>query len=118
MKSLLIVSRAAPWTGMAARETLDLALSGGAFDLPISLLWQDDGVYQLLADQQPAQLEQKDLQANIQALPLFGVEQLYVCAASLQQRQLEASALLPDIELLAGEQLKALLASHDQVLML
>lgn len=118
MKSLLIVSRAAPWTGMAAREALDLALSGGAFDLPVSLLWQDDGVYQLLAGQQPAAVQQKDLQANIEALPLFGVEQLYACAESVQQRQLETSALLPDIELLSGEQLKALLASHDQVLML
>lgn len=118
MKSLLIVSRAAPWSGMAAREALDLALSGGAFDLPISLLWQGEGVYQVLAGQAPEQLEQKNLQANIEALPLFGVEQLYVCRASLEQRQLQASELLPGVEPLEAAALKDLFATHEQVLVL
>jgi Uncharacterized protein involved in the oxidation of intracellular sulfur len=79
-KSLLIVSRQAPWAGPAAREALDIALAGGAFDLPISMLFLDDGVFQLAPDQRPASVEQKDLQANLQALPLFGVE------ASLHQQ--------------------------------
>lgn len=42
-KSLLIISRQAPWAGPSAREALDIALAGGAFDLPISMLFLDDG---------------------------------------------------------------------------
>jgi sulfur relay (sulfurtransferase) DsrF/TusC family protein len=37
-KSLLIISRQAPWSGPNAREALDIVLAGGAFDLPIGLL--------------------------------------------------------------------------------
>ena len=32
-KSLLIISRQAPWSGLGAREALDIALAGGAFDI-------------------------------------------------------------------------------------
>jgi len=42
-KSLLIISRQAPWSGPGAREALDIALAGGAFDLPIGMLFLDDG---------------------------------------------------------------------------
>ena len=66
-KSLLIVSRQAPWAGPAAREALDIALAGGAFDLPIGLLFLDDGVFQLVAGQQPQRIEPKDLGAHLQA---------------------------------------------------
>lgn len=118
MKSLLLISRSAPWSGLVAREALDIALSGGAFDLPVSLLWQADGVYQLVQGQAPGQLEQKDLQANIAALPLFGVETLYVCQRSLRERQLGATELLPDVQVVDEAALSALLASHDQVLVL
>ncbi|WP_019332608.1 DsrE family protein, partial [Pseudomonas syringae] len=50
-RSLLIVSRQSPWSGPGAREALDIALAGGAFDLPVGLLFLDDGVFQLLPQQ-------------------------------------------------------------------
>jgi tRNA 2-thiouridine synthesizing protein C len=81
-KSLLIISRQAPWSGPGAREALDIVLAGGAFDLPIGLLFLDDGVFQLAAKQDAKALQQKDLSANLQALPMFGVEELFVCADS------------------------------------
>ena len=46
-KSMLLISRQAPWSGPGAREALDIALAGGAFDLPLALLFLDDGVLQL-----------------------------------------------------------------------
>ena len=38
-KSMLLISRQAPWSGPGAREALDIALAGGAFDLPLALLF-------------------------------------------------------------------------------
>ena len=85
-KSMLIISRQAPWAGPAAREALDIALAGGAFDLPLAMLFLDDGVFQLLADQQPGTLQQTDL----------AVEELYVSGRSLSERGLgEAQLALP-----------------------
>ena len=79
-QSLLIISRQSPWSGPSAREALDIALAGGAFDLPVGMLFLDDGAFQLAPGQHPAHLQQKDLQANLQALPMFGVDDLYVSA--------------------------------------
>lgn len=117
-KSLLIVSRQAPWSGPSAREALDIALAGGAFDLPIGMLFLDDGVLQLAPAQQPAALQQKDLSANLQALPLFGVEALYASTRSLQERGLAGQALALAVEPLDDAALTALIDRYEQVVTL
>ncbi|PIA69778.1 sulfurtransferase complex subunit TusC [Pseudomonas sediminis] len=117
-KSLLIISRQAPWSGPGAREALDIALAGGAFDLPIGMLFLDDGVFQLSAGQQPGQLQQKNLGANLQALPMFGVEELYASQRSLSERGLGDSELNLAVQRLDDSELTALLERYDQVITL
>lgn len=117
-KSLLLVSQHAPWQGLMARETLDIALAGGAFDLPVSLLWQGDGVYQLLDGQNPEQLQQKNLQAQLASLPLFGLESLFVCRDSLAERNLLDAPQVLEVKLLDAAGVRELLAGHAQVLVL
>jgi tRNA 2-thiouridine synthesizing protein C len=117
-RSLLVITRHAPWSGLAAREALDLVLAGGAFDLPIGLLFLDDGVFQLLAGQQAPTLQQKDLCANLQALPLFGVEALFACARSLALRGLDETGLNLPVEVIDVEQIRCLIGRYDQVMTL
>lgn len=117
-KSMLIISRQAPWAGPAAREALDIALAGGAYDLPVSMLFLDDGVYQLTDAQAPGAVQQKNLAANLQALPLFGVEELFVCAASLARRGLSDDALAIAAQTQTDEQLRELLPRFDLVVTL
>jgi len=115
-KSLLLLCQSSPWSGLSARETLDVALAGGAFDLPISMLWLGDGVWQLAAGQQPELLAQKNLQAQLSSLPLFGVEQLFVCAESLAERSLQPDELALPVTALDSQQIKQLIQQADQVL--
>lgn len=117
-QSLLIISRQAPWSGPSAREALDIALAGGAFDLPIGLLFLDDGVLQLTAGQKPGNLQQKDLSANLQALPMFCVEALYASARSLQERGVADQALNLEVDVLDDSALTALIDRYDQVITL
>ncbi|MGV8920202.1 MAG: sulfurtransferase complex subunit TusC [Pseudomonas sp.] len=118
-KSLLIISRQAPWSGPSAREALDIVLAGGAFDLPIGLLFMDDGVLQLLPQQKAAQVQQKDLTANLQALSLFGIEHLYVCGESLAERAMAASGLNIDaLQHLNGSDISLIIDRYDQVITL
>ncbi|AKJ99190.1 sulfurtransferase complex subunit TusC [Pseudomonas sp. MS646] len=118
-KSLLLISRQAPWSGPSAREALDIVLAGGAFDLPIGLLFLDDGVLQLLTAQDARAVQQKDLSANLQALPLFGVEQLFVCADSAAERGVAPDTLaLDDVNVLDAAQIAALIDRYDQVITL
>ncbi|MFK4072511.1 sulfurtransferase complex subunit TusC [Ectopseudomonas khazarica] len=115
-KSLLIISRQAPWSGPGAREALDIALAGGAFDLPIGMLFLDDGVFQLNQGQQPGALQQKDLGANLQALPMFGVEDLYASERSLAERGLAGNELNLAVQRLDDSALTTLLDRYDQVI--
>lgn len=118
-KSLLIISRQSPWSGPNAREALDIALAGGAFDLPVGMLFLDDGVLQLMPSQQAAQLQQKDLSANLQALSMFGVDDLFVCHTSLIERGMSADALSVDsLDVLHDPQIAALIDRYDQVITL
>lgn len=117
-KSLLLISRQSPWSGPGAREALDIALAGGAYDLPISVLYLDDGVFQLV-DQNAARLQQKDLTANLKALPLFGVEALYACATSLAERGLTDARLgVEPLRIIDDTEITALIDHHDHVITL
>lgn len=115
-KSVLIICKQAPWSNISARETLDLALAGGAFDLPISMLFIGDGVFQLAPEQQAKTIQQKDISANLQALPLFGIEQLLVAETSLLERGLTAEQLLLPVTTVPQQQLATLLTQYDVVL--
>jgi tRNA 2-thiouridine synthesizing protein C len=117
-RSLLMVSRRAPWAGLAAREALDIALAGGAYELPLAMLFMDDGVFQLVKGQAPQALEQKNLGANLQALPLFGIDALYVCAASLAERGLAPEQLALDVNVLPVGDLAPLFNRFDEVITL
>lgn len=115
-RSLLIISRQAPWSGPSAREALDIVLAGGAFELPLGMLFLDDGVFQLAAAQQAASVEQKDLTANLQALPLFGIDALFAARRSLSERNLAESALALPVEVLDDAGLRTLIYRYDHVI--
>lgn len=115
-RSLLLINRQPPWAGSVAREALDIVLTAGAFELPVGLLLLDDGVFQLVSDQKAAILQQKDSVANLQALPLFGVENIYVSQRALNERGLEASTLLDvGFQILEDEALAQLMVSYDHL---
>jgi tRNA 2-thiouridine synthesizing protein C len=117
-RSVLIVTRAAPWSGLNAREALDIALAGGAYDLPLALLFMDEGVYQLLGDQQPKALELKDQGANLKALPLFGVSELFVCGSSLDERGIGTGELALEAVVLPEAELPLVFNRFDEVITL
>ena len=114
-KSLLVISRQAPWSGPSAREALDIVLAGGAFDLPIGLLFMDDGVFQLAPHQDAKAVQQKDLSANLQALGLFGIDDVFACSHSLAARGLAPPA---SAQALGNEQISRLIDRYDQVITL
>lgn len=114
-KSLLVISRQAPWSGPSAREALDIVLAGGAFDLPIGLLFMDDGVFQLAPHLDAKAVQQKDLGANLQALGLFGIDDVFACHHSLTARGLTHPV---NAQPLSSEDISKLIDRYDQVITL
>jgi tRNA 2-thiouridine synthesizing protein C len=115
-KKLLLVLRRAPYGDSLARASLDVALAAAVFEQDISLLFMDDGVWQLLPAQQAVGIQQKNLHSALASMPLYDIETFHVDAQSLAHRQLDPAQLDSSITLVASEQLAAFIDSFDQVL--
>ncbi len=115
MKQFLVITSNAPYGTSQAREATDLALATALFEQKVSLLFQGDGVFQLLPDQNPAAIEQKNLSAMQQALPLYDVEDLFYCAESLQERGIESRTLALPAKALTRSEIASLIRQQDHV---
>ena len=115
-KSLLLVFRRPAYGSGLARGGYDLALAAAAFEQPVSLLFMDDGVWQLLPDQQPGQIDAKSIESTLASLPLYDVESLYAEQRSLDARGLAAADLAAEVAVVDEARLRELMSSHDQVL--
>lgn len=117
MKSLLIITRRPP-THLAAREALDMALAAAAFGVPTGLLFMDDGVLQLRKGQDASLLQQKSLAASLDALEIYGVEDVMVCRHSLGERGLSINHCLLPANCVDSPQIAALLEHYSEVVSL
>lgn len=115
-KSFLIINRKAPYGSSAARDALDVALTISVFEQPLSLLFSDDGVLQLLPEHNAAAIGQKNLSANLAMLEMYDIDQLYVCSRALEQRGIRPSDIKLNITLLDQNGIATLIKQQDQVL--
>ncbi len=116
VKKFLYVNRRAPHGSIYALESLETVLIGAAFDQDVSMLFIDDGVYQLKKDQQPDGLEFKNFSKTYRALEMYDVEKLFVEKESLQERGLSVDDLLVDIEVVDRAAVNELVSSQDVVM--
>lgn len=115
MSKILVISRQAPYGSGAAREALDLALAGALFDQSISILLLDDAVFQLLPDQRPKEIGQKNIGAMMQSVPIYDIDNIYLAARALTERGLTVSTLSFPAKALSAAEIKQLIQAQDQV---
>lgn len=116
MKKTLFIQHRAPFASESPQEQLDALLVCAAFGQEVSVLFQDDGVWQLLPGQHGKPLAKRTLGAQLQALELYDVKSLYADAISLAERGLTAEKPALPVTLLDRAALQALLAGQDMVL--
>ena len=97
---LAFLFRAAPHGNAISREGLDALLAATAFcdEEEIGVFFIDDGVLNLLDEQKPELLLQKDFIRTFKLLDLYDIEQRFVCANSLDQYNLQAEQLIISAE--------------------
>jgi len=116
-KKILLVSRHAPYGSSTAREAIDTALAAAVYDQDIGILFMDDGVFQLLKNQQSQHVDQKNIASILPALALYGIENIYVHQESLDSRTITINELiLDDLQLLNNKEVGDLLSQQDQLL--
>ena len=116
-KKLLFVSRHAPYGSSLAKDALDAILAASAYDQQLSLLFMDDGVFQLLNNQHTHQIEQKSFSAILPVLALYEINSVYVHRESLENRQITINELVLDsVQIIDSAAISSLLAQQDQLL--
>ena len=115
-KRLLLVCRHSPYAGQLSHSALDFALAASVFEQDLSLLFMDDGVWQLLPDQQATSVGYKSIEKTLASLPLYDLELLHAELASLQQRQLVTTDLSTAVTTLDASELPSFLDAFDQII--
>ena len=95
IKSFLYVNRKAPHGSIFALESLEVVLIGAAFDQDVSLAFIDDGVYQLMQNQDTSGIGVKNFAPTYKALGDYDVNKIYVEKESLELRGLSKDNLMP-----------------------
>ncbi len=114
--SLAIINSKAPYSSYFGKDALDVALIFGSYEQRVSLFFQGDGVYQLIAKQDTSLLSIKDYLKTFAAFEFYDIENVYACQQSLLTRQLESSFHITDVKILAPTEFSAALAQHQHVL--
>lgn len=115
-KSILLISRSAPYGSNAAREFLDIALAASVFEQPVTLLLLDDGVFQVLGQHQPENVGQKNLQAVQRSLELYEIDCIHVDLDSANHRGITDTDLPSYVRTINTDAVQTLIHEHDVVL--
>ena len=116
VKKFMFVNRRAPYGTVYALEALEVVLISAAFDQDISMVFLDDGVYELVKGQQTQAIDVKNFSPAYRALNGYDIEKLYVDADSLAARGLTEDNLLVPVEVLSAAQMAELMDQQDVVI--
>lgn len=116
MKKFMLVNRRAPHGTIYALESLEVVLIAATLDQDLSLVFIDDGVYQLLKNQNTKEIGLKNFSPTYRALDDYDVEKLYADRRSLEERGLTLDDLVVPVELVEADVLAKMMTEQDVVL--
>jgi tRNA 2-thiouridine synthesizing protein C len=94
VKKFMYLNRKAPYGTIYAWESLEVVLIGAAFDQDVSVMFLDDGVYQLTKGQDTKAIGMKNFSPTFRTLGDYEVKKIYVDRASLEARGLTQDDLV------------------------
>ena len=112
----MFLNRKPPYGTIYALESLEVVLIAATFDQDVSLVFVDDGVYELLKGQNTKAAGIKNFSPTYRALDGYDVEKLYVERESLEARGLTPDDLVVPVEVLSSAEMADLMAEQDVVL--
>lgn len=116
VKKIALITRRAPHGSIYAYEGLETVLIMAAYDQDISMIFIDDGVYALKADQDTEGIGIKGFVKTLTALEDYDVEKLYVDKTSLEERGLTQDELVVPVEVLESKDIARIMAEQDAII--
>ena len=116
VKKFMYVNRRAPHGSIYAQESLEVVLVGAAFEQDVSVVFLDDGVYQIRKDQDTSAIGTKNFSKTFRALEMYDVEKLYVEKESMQARGMTEDDLNVPVQVKTSAEIGRLMEEQDVVL--
>lgn len=116
IRKFMFVNRKAPYGTIYALEGLEVVLISAAFDQDVSMVFLDDGVYQLAKGQHTKAIDTKNFSPTYRALEGYDIEKLYVERESLEIRGLSEDDLLVPVAVLSSAAMGDLMKTQDVVI--
>ena len=129
-KKFMFMNRKAPYGTVYALESLEVVLISAAFEQDVSLVFMDDGVYQLAKEQSTDGIGMKNFSPTYTALGDYEIKNIYVDKKSLEERGLTLDDLQhlvwededddwaekDSIHVVSSDELASVIAEQDVVL--
>jgi tRNA 2-thiouridine synthesizing protein C len=116
VRKFMYVNRRAPYGTIYALESLEVVLIAAAFEQDVSLVFMDDGVYQIKKGQNTDGIGVKNFSPTYRALEGYDVEKLYVEKESLESRGMTVDDLVVPVQVFDKDQLAALMEEQEVIL--
>ena len=116
VRKFMYVNRRAPYGTIYALESLEVVLIAAAFEQDVSLVFMDDGVYQIKKGQNTDGIGVKNFSPTYRALEGYDVEKLYVEKESLESRGMTTDDLVVPVQVFDKDQLAALMEEQEVIL--
>jgi tRNA 2-thiouridine synthesizing protein C len=111
-----VLMRKAPYGSVYTAEGLRTMMGIGVFEMDISVVFIDDGVYALVKGQNPAGLDMKPLGDAFPMLGEMGVQRFYVHDESLSARGLTPDDLVVPAEVVNSARAAEILQDAGHIL--
>lgn len=115
IKKFMYVNRKAPYGTVYALEGLEVVLITAAFDQDVSMVFIDDGVFQIKKDQETTGINMKNFSPTYRALEGYEVEKIYAERESLLARGIDEDDLVIPVEILTASEIAELMDAQDVI---
>ncbi|ABC29348.1 uncharacterized protein involved in the oxidation of intracellular sulfur [Hahella chejuensis KCTC 2396] len=114
-KRLLYLITRPPFGDAYGAEGLDAVLAAAVFDQEVEVVFLEQGVFQLSKNIDPTPIAMKNHTKGFKALPIYGVEKVFVSAEALEKFALSADELSMPVEVLQLSAIKEKMAAADHI---
>ncbi len=116
VQKFMFVNRRSPYGTIYALESLEMVLITGAFDQDVTVVFLDDGVFQITKGQDTKAINMKNFSPTFRALEGYDIEKLYVEKESIEARGLTPDDFVVPVEVKSAAEIAALMAEQDVVI--
>jgi tRNA 2-thiouridine synthesizing protein C len=116
VRKFMFVNRRAPYGTIYALEALEMVLITGAFDQDVTVVFLDDGVFQIVKGQDTKAINMKNFSPTFRALEGYDIDKLYVEKESIEARGLTPEDFVVPVKVLTADELAGLMAEQHVII--